>query len=51
MKKSNRPNRAIQPARIAPLTPQTLERVMGGTGETIIVENAAARPRGIQGSG
>ena len=51
MKKSNRPTRAIQHARTAPLTPQDLARVTGGTGGTIIVENVAPRPHGIQGTG
>lgn len=51
MKKSSRPTRTIQQARIAALTPQDLARVIGGTGGTIIVENVAARPQGIQGTG
>ena len=51
MKKSIRTTSAIQLPRSASLTSQDLARVIGGTGGTIIVENAAVRPRGIQGSG
>jgi hypothetical protein len=51
MKKHSRPSSAIPHARTTPLTPQDLARVIGGTGGTIIVENVAALPHGIQGSG
>ena len=40
-----------QPARTAVLTQKDLARVIGGTGGTIIVENVAAQPQGIQGTG
>ena len=39
------------PARAAVLTQKDLARVIGGTGGTIIVENVAPVPQGIQGSG
>jgi hypothetical protein len=51
MKKSSRSIGAVRHARITPLAPQDLARVIGGTDGTIIVENIAARPQGIQGSG
>jgi hypothetical protein len=40
-----------QPARTAILTHKDLSRVIGGTNGTIISENVAAQPQGIQGSG
>lgn len=40
-----------QPGRPAILTQKDLARVIGGTGGTIIVQNVAAQPQGIQGSG